>query len=152
MELNNIDELLDAYFQGSTNLEEESRLIQYFNSGEVADHLVPYMPIFRALKVSRKETSKRDFYLPQEKNKPSFRQWAYLITAILVIALGIGMFLNFQAQKRADEKEALIAFKTSKEALLFLSEKFNHGAEQLNYVDEFGNAKNKVFEKVESTE
>ncbi len=48
MESVNVKKLLDAYFEGTTSLEEEKSLQNYFNNETVADDLVQYQPIFAA--------------------------------------------------------------------------------------------------------
>ena len=144
---NNIEKLLDAYFEGNTSLEEEAILMDYFNNHRVEDHLLQYKPIFVGLEAAKREKSSREFRLPESKLSRSYKPWLYAVSAILVIALGIGIFFNMQSQVSQDKKEALIAFENSKKAMIFLSEKFNKGTEQLSFVDEFTIAKDMVFEK-----
>lgn len=147
MESSSIEKLLDVYFEGNSSLEEESVLMDYFNNHRVADHLLQYKPIFMGLEAAKKEQSSREFQIPVTKISGSFKPWHYAIASILVIAFGLGVFFNSQSQVSQEEKEALLAFENSKKAMIFLSEKFNKGAEQLFYVDEFTIAKDKVFEE-----
>ena len=46
MELKEIKNLLQLYFEGETSLEDERRLEEYFQSGEVADELKEYAEFF----------------------------------------------------------------------------------------------------------
>ena len=147
MESNNIERLLDAYFEGNTGLEEEAILMDYFNNHRVEDHLLQYKPIFIGLEAAKKKQSNKKFKMPEPKVSRSYKPWRYAIAAVLVIAFGLGVFFNSQSQITQEKKEALIAFENSKKAMIFLSEKFNKGTEQLFYVDEFTIAKDKVFEK-----
>lgn len=147
MESSRIEKLLDAYFEGNTSLEEEAVLQDYFINYPVADHLLQYKPIFVGLEAARREQSSREFQLPEMQASKSYKPWRYAIAAILVIALGIGVFFNSQSRLSQEEVEALAAFENSKKAMFFLSEKFNKGTEQLSYVEEFTIAKDKVFEK-----
>ena len=144
---NNIEKLLDAYFEGNTSLEEEAILMDYFNNHRVEDHLLQYKPIFVGLAAAKREKSSRDFQLPGTKASSSRKPWRYAVAAILVVALGMAIFFNSQSRVSQQEKEALVAFENSKRAMIFLSEKFNKGVEQLSYVEEFTIAKDMVFEK-----
>ncbi|MBK5213792.1 MAG: hypothetical protein JJE55_09055 [Flavobacteriaceae bacterium] len=145
MESVKIKELLDAYFEGNTSLEEEKSLQGYFNSGTVADEFMQYQPIFAGLKVAREERSNKVFSLPKNKSKKNRTQW-YSAAAILVIAFGLGSFYFSQPHYTQEEKEALAAFEKSKSAMMLLSENLNKGAEQLSFVDQFTITKDKIFE------
>lgn len=147
MESNNIERLLDAYFEGNTTLKEESILMDYFNNQQVEDHLLQYKPIFVGFKAAKMEQSNREFKLPETKASRSYQPWRYAIAAVLMIALGIGVFFNSQQKMSQEEKEALLAFENSKKAMIFLSEKFNKGTGQLSYLEEFTIAKDKVFKE-----
>ena len=144
MELAEIEKLLDLYFEGSTALEEENVLLNYFNNENVADHLLQYKPIFVGLAAAKKVRSKREFQLPAEKSW-TLKSWWYSAAAVVVVAIGVGSFYLSQPQLTPEEKEALAAFEDSKAALLFLSENFNKGAKQLSFVDEFTITKNKIM-------
>ncbi len=146
MESNNIEQLLDAYFEGNTTLREEADLMDYFNNHRVEDHLLQYKPIFVGLKASKMEHSDKEFKIPEPISSRTYKPWRYAIAAILVVALGIGVFFNSQSQMSQEEKEALVAFENSKKAMIFLSKKFNKGTEQLFYVEQFSIAKDRVFE------
>ncbi len=147
MESNNIRKLLDAYFEGNSTLNEEAVLMDYFNNHRVADHLLQYKPIFVGLGAAKKEQSNREFQLPEPPTRGLYKPWRYAIASIFVIAFGLGIFFNSQSQVSQEEKEALLAFENSKKAMIFLSEKFNKGTEQLSYVEEFTIAKDKNFEE-----
>lgn len=145
MESVKIEKLLDAYFEGTTNLSEEKILQDYFNNEKVADHLIQYKPIFIGFKVAKKERSEREIELPKKDSKIN-RTWWYSIAAMLLVALGVGGFYLSQPQYTQEEQEALAAFEKSKEAMLFLSENLNKGSEQLTFVDQFTITKDKIFE------
>lgn len=144
MELSNIEKLLDAYFDGQTNLEEEGVLMDYFCNRQVANHLLPYKPIFIGLAAARQEQSKRSLEIPKSStSKNTF--WRYAVAGALVVSIGIGSFLLSNPGMSAEEQEALTAFENSKEALQFLSEKLNKGAHKMSYVEVFETSKSKVF-------
>ncbi|WP_026449677.1 hypothetical protein [Aequorivita capsosiphonis] len=145
MESVKIEKLLDAYFEGATSLSEEKVLRDYFNNEMVADHLVQYKPIFIGLKAAKEERSTKEIELPENHSKIN-KTWWYSIAAMLIVALGVAGFYFSQPQYTQEEKEALVAFEKSKDAMLFLSENLNKGAERLTFVDQFEITKDKIFE------
>jgi hypothetical protein len=145
MESTKIEALLDAYFEGNTNLEEEKVLRDYFNNKTVASHLVQYKPIFVGLQAAQQERSSRAFQLPVQEPK-KIKSWWYSVAALLVLALGVGIFYTSQPHLTQKEKEALAAFEKSRETMLLLSENLNKGAEQITFVNQFTKTKDKIFE------
>ncbi len=143
MELNKIKSLLDQYFEGNTTLEQEKQLRKYFQTDEVAEELATYKTLFSAFDQAREEKSNEDIKLPIVKSK-RLKSWWYAAAAVLVLAIGIGGMQFSQVQK---EKEALVALKKTKEAMLFLSENLNKGADYLVIVDQFEIAKDKILKE-----
>lgn len=147
MESNKIETLLNTYFEGTTSLEEEQLLMDYFNNGMVADHLLQYKPIFVGLSAAQKERSSRNFKLEDTKAPTIIKTWWYAVAAMVVVAFGIGSFYMSQPQMSQEEKEALAAFESSKQTMMLLSENFNKGAQQLSYVGQFNMAKDKFWKE-----
>lgn len=145
MELINIENLLEAYFEGQTTLEEEKQLQNYFNNEKVADNLLQYKPIFAGLEFARQEKSNREFQMPSAKPR-KIKNWWYSVAAMLILAVGVGGFYYSQPHYTLEEKEALAAFEKSKEALFLLSENLNKGTEKLTYVGQFEETKDRIFE------
>lgn len=148
MDLQKIEHLLDAYFEGETSLAEEKILKQYFKGGQVASHLQIYSDMFAYLETSKQETSDVKLDLKSDK-RPGLahrmRNW-YSIAALVVVALGVTFFLQQNNSiTQQEEQEALMAYQQTKEALNFFSHHFNESANNLTYVKEFGNSANKVF-------
>lgn len=148
MELQKIEQLLDAYFEGKTSLTEEKILKEYFKQGKVAPHLEVYSDMFAYFETSKQETSDVKIDLKSEK-KPGFthrmRNW-YSIAALVVVALGVTFFLQQNNTiTQQEEQEALMAYEQTKEALNFFSHHFNESATNLTHVKEFGKSTNKVF-------
>ena len=146
MELDKIDKLLEAYFEGTTSLEDEAILMDYFNNHKVADHLLQYKPIFVGLSAARNERSSREFVLEESPSK-IIKPWWYAVAGMVVVAVGIGSLFLSQPQLNQEEKEALIAFENSKMAMILLSEKLNKGTHQLTYMDQFDIAKDKFWKE-----
>ena len=147
MELSKIEILLESYFEGTTNLREEEMLMEYFNGTNVAEHLMVYKPIFEGLRMARAEKSNMDFKLETKgPSKIIAANW-YAIAAMILVIFGILGFFMSQPRLSAEEKEALMAFENSKNAMILLSENLNKGTQQLLYVDQFRVEKNKIWKK-----
>jgi cytochrome c-type biogenesis protein CcmH/NrfG len=146
MESVKIEKLLEAYFEGNTSVAEEKVLQNYFNNTEVAEHLQQYKHIFMGLKVAREERSNRKIILPESKSK-KIKTWWYSAAAMLVVAVGIGSFYFSQPNYTQEEKEALAAFEKSRKTMMLLSENLNKGAQQLSFVGQFEETKDKIFEE-----
>lgn len=145
MELAKIEKLLDAYFEGETTLEDEKILRNYFINENIPTHLVQYKPIFLGLDAAQKEGTQKEFTLPESRSKSKLN-WISIAAAVLILAFLVGGVYWSQPKYTTEEKEALVAFEKSKEAMLLLSQNLNKGKEQLTLVNQFTEAKNKVFE------
>jgi hypothetical protein len=136
MELAKMNQLLEAYFEGNTTLEEEARLKQYFTSEEVAAEHMPYAPIFASQVVAREEKFSGVIEIPSEKSKYNF--WNLSIAASIVVVLGVSSLLFFQNDGlTSEQKEALAAYNQAKETMYLLSENLNKGASKVTFIDEF---------------
>lgn len=142
MELNKINQLLEAYFEGATTLAEEQLLRDYFNSGLVDKSVEQYSLLFNAMTVSALETSSKTFTVPAQK---SSNRWWLSIAASVIIVLGVAGFVYTENAITTDEQEALAALKQSKDAMLLLSNNIQKGAEQMQLVETFSITKNKFL-------
>ncbi len=143
MELAKIESLLDAYFEGETNLEQENSLREYFTGNNVAPHLAAYQSLFIGLKNAKEEVSEREITLPEVKNTSN--RWWLSIAASIVIVLGV-VGLQFSGNQLTQEEQiALAEFNKTKETLLLLSKSFNKGTQKLAVLGEFTEAKNKIL-------
>lgn len=136
MEFVKISQLLDAYFEGNTTLEEETRLREYFSSNDIADELRPYAPIFVTQVTAKEERSHRKIEIPAESSKFTFRKWS--IAASIVVVLGMSSLLYFQNNGlTSEQKEALLAYNQAKETMYLLSENLNKGTSKVTFINEF---------------
>lgn len=143
MELAKIEQLMEAYFEGNTTLQEETALRAYFSAAEVAPHLQKYQPLFRSFTKAKTESFTREIVLPKE-NKTMARWWIG-IAASLLVAVGVFGFFNQESSLTAEEKEAIAAFEKTREAFKMMSQNFNEGAEELVYIQNFKETKNKIL-------
>ena len=143
MESTRIEQLLDAYFEAKTTLEEEKVLRDYFKGGDVEDHLRVYQSLFIGLGNAKDEVLEKELQLPQQKGITT--NWWYGIAAIVAVMFVVAGTLFSDPGLSQEEQEALAALNKSKEAMMMLSESFNKGTEELAVLDQFTNAKNKIL-------
>lgn len=151
MELNKIENILEKYFQGETNIAEENELKEYFSSPNVAQHLKQYQPIFGYFSQVKEQKTTHEIPLQTKK-----RNVAWLsIAASVVVLLGIGTYLYTSENTTSvvsqselgtydDPEEALAA---TQKALALLSKKVNVGIESVQYIKEYEQSKNKIFKQ-----
>ena len=135
MESTRIEQLMDAWFEGNTTLEQEALLRDYFTSGEVAPHLEMYVPMFEGFVQAKYEVSHQDVSLP--KRNPTIKPFWYSVAAMLVVALTVGSIMFSNSGLSQEEKEALAALEQTKEAMYLLSSSLNKGTENVKLLDEF---------------
>ncbi len=148
MELHKIEELLEKYFEGETSIAEENELKNYFSSLDVAQHLEQYKPLFGYFTVAKQDSFKQQIApLPVRENR---RKYAWMsVAASVTVLLGVGMFAYFsqtsQPQDLGTYDDPEIALRETQKALALLSVQVNKGVESVQYIEEYDEAKNKVF-------
>ena len=144
MELHNIKNLLEKYFEGQTSLQEEKELKNYFSSEDIAPELMQYRSLFGYF--SKEKTTESKTKIVLEKKSKNIR-WLGMAASI-VILLGIGYtFLN--QPKQSDDLGTFdnpeIALIETQKALNLIAENLKKGKESMNYLQEFENTKNRIF-------
>ncbi|RKE94981.1 hypothetical protein [Ichthyenterobacterium magnum] len=160
MVLNSIEKLLEKYDNGETSLKEEQKLKDYFAQDDVAPHLESYKMMFQYFNTTKQELYTKDVPLKPKRN--NLYKWIS-VAAVAVLMLGIFIPRDSQINSLAElTPEQLEAYSQTKEALAMLSSNFNEGtsglnalkfaassfdkgAEQMNYVGEFGKTTNKIL-------
>lgn len=99
MDYKEITALIEKYFEGETNLQEEKILRSYFNGPNVEDSLLPYQAIFKIWETQRNIELEDSFdeqliKLLQIKHsrQPILRPlqtWIVRVAAAIVLALGV---------------------------------------------------------------
>ena len=145
MELNNIEKLLDKYFDGETSIHEENTLKEYFSKATVPEHLQHYQAMFAYFAQNKKETAPQNIQV-----KPKKKTWLVSWTAkaaVVLLLLAIGYTLYPKGISDAEKKEAQMAFLETQKALNLISQNLNKGNYAVTYLNEFEISKKKVFKK-----
>ena len=145
MELNNIEQLLEKYFEGETSVAEEQQLKEYFNSEHVASHLEVHKPLFSYFSQSKKDKMNFSSILPSKKR--IYTLWIGVAASLLFI-VGIITFWDKPSAKQEDLgsfEDPEIAFRETQKALAMLSENVNVGIQSLEYVNEYEKTKKTIF-------
>lgn len=146
MELDNIERLLEAYFEGNTTLAQEQELRAYFTRDDVAAHLAPYKPMFNAFAKAKQETFNQEVKIPQSNKKWQWASYAASIAACIALFLLIkGGPLTKQDYGTYEDPE-IAALKT-KQALFMLTDIMNEGTQQLELLSEFEKTTDKYIKQ-----
>ena len=150
MAFNNIDILLEKYFQGKTSIAEEKELRSYFSSQDVAPHLEQYKAVFGYFTQARKQEFAQQ--IPQTAKKRNVK-WLS-VAASVVLLLGIATFFMINTNEPVNHQHDLgtyespeLAFKETQKALALLSSNVNVGIESVRYIQEYEVTKSRVFKK-----
>lgn len=141
MELDNIEKLLEKYFEATTTVAEEETLRAYFSKESVATHLEQYTPMFQYFSKAKEERFTKQVPLKPRRN---VYKWAS-VAAIAVLAFGVYFGNDYREQQLADKEKALIAYHETKKAFALLAVNFNKGAEKVAYLNEFEETKQKIY-------
>ena len=142
MELdNNIEKVLEKYFEATTTVAEEEILRTYFAQESVATHLEQYRPMFSYFSKAKEEQYTKQ--VPLNTRRKFNYKWIS-VAAVAVLFLGI-YFGPDQYQDYQDRKQAKIAYNETKKALSLLAVNFNKGTEKINYLKEFEATTAKIY-------
>lgn len=144
MELSNIEELLEKYFEGETTLSEENKLKVFFTGESVPQHLEKYKDLFQFFSDQRQVTASSEINISRS-NTVSKYTWIGIAASV---ALVIGLF--FTKAPVADPElgtyeDPEIALQKTKEVLNLVAQYMNEGKQDLVYLNEFENTKNKFI-------
>jgi hypothetical protein len=143
MNRNEVEILLQRFFEAETTLREEHLLKDYFQHEQVDSEFEPYKAFFTGLvwendtsDTSGIEESVMDYILEKEvATKSRYRQMWLTVTGIAAsLLIAVGGMLFYQQQQApfrdtfTDPNEAMAY---AQETLMFMSEKYNNGLAQL---------------------
>ncbi len=141
MESDKVEKLIEKYFEASTTVAEEEKLKEYFSKQDIPTHLEQYAPMFQYFAIAKEERFTKQVPLKPRRN---FYKWAS-VAAVAVLAFGIYFGNDYRQQKQAEQEKALLAYNQTKKAFALLAENFNKGAEKVAYLNEFQEAKEKIY-------
>lgn len=136
MESDRIEKLLEKYLEASTSITEEKELRTYFSQESVPAHLEQYAPMFQYFLMAKEERFTKPVPL---KARRDYLKWA-AVAAVAVLMFGIYIGKEIQKQEKID-----YAYNETKKALDLLAENFSRGTEKVAYLNEFENAKRKIY-------
>ncbi|UII75528.1 hypothetical protein LV716_14865 [Flagellimonas sp. HMM57] len=136
MELDNIERLLEKYFDATTTVAEEKTLQTYFSQESVATHLEQYKPMFTYFSNAKEEKYTKQVPLKPRKN---YYKW------ISVAAVTLFIFGIYFGNEYQEKREAEYAYQETKKAFELLAENFGRGTEKVAYLKEFEVAKQKIY-------
>ena len=146
MNLHEIEQLLEKYFEGNTTLAEEQKLREFFASGNVPErwkNLEGYFSFLIREKDQQIADPGFDARLLSEVKEDRMsrltdirRPWIYWISGVAAsILILVAIFVKFDPiSRRVDDtyKDPEVAFNEAKKILLYVSEKFNQGTQNLD--------------------
>lgn len=144
MELDNIEKLLEKYFEASTTVAEEEILKAYFLSDEVAEHLEPYAPMFLYFTEAKEERFTKEVLAQPRRH---IYKWASLAAVVLFM---VGFYFNSSTgavPQSLEEVYTAEEIASAQEAFELLAMNFNKGTEQLHHLQEFEKNTNKFLIK-----
>ncbi len=136
MELDNIEKLLEKYFDATTTVAEEETLKRYFAQESVATHLEQYAPMFQYFSNAREERFTKQVPLKPRKN---YYKWIS-VAAVAVLVFGI-----YFGNAYKERKDAEFAYQETKKAMELLAENFSKGTEKVAYLNQFEETKQKIY-------
>jgi hypothetical protein len=147
MALDNIEKLIEKYFEAETTIAEEKELKNYFASPDVAQHLEQYKPLFGYAIQAKQEQFNAT--IPLQSEKQTRIVWLSVAASIIVL-LGVSLFtFNHYNQPKLNDfgtyDDPEVAFRETQKALDLISEHVNKGIGSMNYLNEYQQSKNKIF-------
>lgn len=106
MKINDIDTLLDKYFEGETSLQEEEILRTYFTGNGVADKHKQYCPIFSCFAEMRTEEEDKVRTSYDVKKHRKLRPYIWVGVAACIMLL-IGGIVTRDIKQAADTNQSI---------------------------------------------
>lgn len=148
MELHKIDTLLEKYFEGETTVSEENELRTYFSSSDIAAPHEQYRPMFGYFSIAKEQQFEP--IVPLKTKKRKMVAWLSIAASVVVlISAGTFAYFNYEVADNSQELGTYDspeeAFRETQKALAMLSSHVNTGVESVQYLQEYEEAKEKVF-------
>lgn len=145
MEYNNVQQLLDRYFEGETSIQEEQQLRSYFASTDVDVAFEMYTPLFGAFQKASEITYDVPIALPKKRSP---LKYVASIAAVAIVALvlwvqNVDNDTNISSTYASEE----VAILKTKQALGVMSQMITNSTTKLEVVNEFDKASSTLFKK-----
>lgn len=145
-----MEQLLQKYWEGLTTIEEEKKLIDYFNSQEVAPEFEIYKSFFRGLNHKDEVGVKFDAFAKVNQLKAtsfSFRSKKLLAAAsiALIAALGTAYMNNSAKSNLGSFDNPEEAFNATVNALKLVGTQMNKGKNNLKHFKQIELKQKQVF-------
>lgn len=148
MESDKIDKLLIKYFEATTTSTEEEALKHYFAHEKVAAHLQQYAPIFNYFASAKNERFTKQVPLASRPIGTQKKLYRWLsVAAAVVLMFGLYFGKTYRDEQQLERQQAEYAYNETKKALDMLAENFGRGTEKVAYLNEFVEAKQKIYNK-----
>lgn len=143
MELANIEKLVEKYLDGTTTLQEEVILKNYFTGGNVAIHLQEYTYLFNYFAIAKEEQFKKTINFTPKKIKKRNLTW---FSAAASVALFVSMFFGKQQyDKNEQRKEAQRIYVQVSKGLTLLSSNLKKGEQAVAVLYTYENTINQIL-------
>lgn len=144
----NIDQLLEKYWEGTTSLAEEQAIRAYFLSDEVDERHRDLAPLFGFYVQAEQEMSSRTLALKSDKKRakriPRLVSWI-AIAACLVVAIRVAFVQQPIQEDLGTYQNPQEAMMATQQALGFLSEELNKGISSIEYINQYEQSKDLIF-------
>lgn len=154
MRVDEVEKLVTAFYEGNTSVEEEKKLLHYFRTTNVPEHLLIEKDFFLKLATPNPEVPENlkekligqiNTWSQEEKNKiriksvrKTNRHWISGIAAGILLILSIWAYVDheqnssLQADTYTNPEDA---YKETQKALLLISQNLNKGVTRLETVN-----------------
>ena len=146
MESDNIEKLLEKYFEATATVAEEETLRMYFSQESVATHLEKYTPMFQYFSNAKEERFTKQLPLTRITfgDRQNYYKWLS-VAAVAVLMFGLYFGYDYRQDRLAEQEQALLAYYETKKALNLLADNFERGTEKVAYLNQFEKAKQKIY-------
>jgi len=151
MDYNEINKILDKYFEGNTTIKEEKKLKEYFNTEkDIPTEFLYAKQIFKHLKNETALVFEKEIAIPKKKKIKPFYYFSAIAASIIFAFFVVSDYNTTENKivyayyngKAITDKH--LAEKYTKEALLKISNNFNTGTQKLHKLSEFNKSQSLI--------
>lgn len=144
MEPHKIEDLLEKYLAGNTDLNEENTLRNYFTNGEnIPENLQEFKVLFSFFKSERKKTAQEEVLLP----KPRSYKWLISAASFAAVIIILLMVQPFSPKQNNTGGNSQMATENTKGLFMIMGGAVKESRVQLSYLNELNTTKNQIISK-----